>query len=87
MAKKTEQELEQMLEPYLRYEGKRLVHFRSQAPYTLREIFLRESDLTVWFSYAPARQPQAQVLPPDRGAAGRSLGHRRLLTVVRPLTD
>lgn len=51
--KLTDRELEALMEPYLEYEGKRLVHFVSQKTYCLREIFLRESDLTVWFSYAP----------------------------------
>lgn len=62
--KLSEQELEALLEPYAKYEGKRLVHFRSQAPYTLREVFLRESDLTVWFSYAPLGNPKLKFSRP-----------------------
>ena len=53
MAQKlSDRELEALLAPYLEYEGKRLVHFVSQKTYRLSDVHLRESDLTVWFTYA-----------------------------------
>lgn len=62
--KLTDAELEALLEPYVRYEGVKLVHFKSQAPYVLHEVFLRESDMGVWFSYSSRSNPRLKFSRP-----------------------
>lgn len=56
--KKTDAELVALLEPFIQYEGARLVHFKSQQTYHLHEVVLRESDLTVRFTYFDLQFPR-----------------------------
>ncbi len=56
--KKTEAQLVALLEPFVQYEGSRLVHFKSPGHYRLHEVVLRESDLTVRFTYSSLANPR-----------------------------
>lgn len=56
--KQTPDELQALLEPFVQYEGSRLVHRKSGGVYHLRDVTLRESDKTVRFTYFDVQHPR-----------------------------
>lgn len=56
--KKSKAELLQALKPFEEYEGRRILHQRSGHYYLVRDVFLREGDLTVRFTYADEQEPR-----------------------------
>lgn len=52
--KKSYQQLAEEIEPYNKYIGRSILHVKSQTYYIVKDVFYKEDDMSIWFSYFPA---------------------------------
>ena len=52
--KRSLDDLAEELAPYKgKYQFKQILHVKSQGLYRIKDVFFKESDLSIWFSYYP----------------------------------